>query len=177
MFANPESNIAQFNLREGMRVADFGAGAGGYTKSISSHVGHTGRVYAVEIQEVLFKKLIEEVKNYPLKNVECIMGDLEVRGGSKLADKSMDAVVVSNILFQSEDKLSLIEEIKRVLKPKGRVLVIDWADSFGGMGPAPVYLVPKIKAEHLFIDRGFRVLENISAGSHHYGIIFIYESR
>ncbi|MEY2671619.1 MAG: hypothetical protein RL687_36, partial [Candidatus Parcubacteria bacterium] len=27
MFANPESNVAQFNLREGMRVADFGAGS------------------------------------------------------------------------------------------------------------------------------------------------------
>lgn len=175
MFTNPESNIAQFNLREGMRVADFGAGSGGYTRSISNHVGHTGKVYSIDIQSPLFKKLIDDSKKYDFKNVECILGDIEKNGGSKLADHSMDAVIVSNVLFQAEDKVGLIDEVKRVLKPKGRVLVIDWADSFGGMGPAPKYVVPKIKAEHLFIDRGFRVIENISAGSHHYGIIFIYE--
>jgi len=175
MFANPESNIAQFNLREGMRVADFGAGSGGYTKSISNHVGHTGKVYAIDIQNVIFKKLTEDTKKYQFKNVECILGDVEKKGGSKLADKSMDAIVVSNVLFQVEDKIGLIDEIKRVLKPKGRVLVIDWSDSYSGMGPQPKYVVAKIKAEHLFIDRGFRVIENISAGSHHYGIIFIYE--
>lgn len=175
MFANPESNVAQFNLREGMRVADFGAGSGGYTRSMSDHVGHTGKVYAVDIQNSLFKKLVEDAKHFTFKNVECIIGDVEKKGGSKLADKSMDAILVSNILFQAEDKVGLIDEIKRVLKPKGRVLVIDWADSYGGMGPTPAYIVPKIKAEHLFIDRGFRVIENISAGSHHYGIIFIYE--
>ncbi|MCX6756409.1 MAG: methyltransferase domain-containing protein [Candidatus Nomurabacteria bacterium] len=175
MFANPESNIAQFNLREGMRVADFGAGSGGYTRSISNHVGHTGHVYAIDIQNTLFRKLAEDTRFYAVKNVECILGDIEKKGGSKLADKSMDAVVVSNVLFQSEDKIGLIDEVKRVLKPKGRVLVIDWMDSFAGMGPQPKYIVPKIKAEHLFVDRGFKIQENISAGSHHYGIIFIYE--
>lgn len=175
MFANPQSNVAQFNLCEGMRVADFGAGSGGYVRAISERVGHTGKVYAIDVQNSLFLKLTEDVKKYPLQNVECILGDVEKKGGSKLADKSMDAIIVSNVLFQVEDKLGLIDEIKRVLKPKGRLLVIDWADSFGGMGPAPMYVVPKIKAEHLFIDRGFRVIENIGAGSHHYGIIFIYE--
>jgi ubiquinone/menaquinone biosynthesis C-methylase UbiE len=175
MFTDPSKNISLFNLREGMRVADFGAGSGSYTKIISEKVGHTGKVYAVDVQSNLFHKLAADVQDYPLKNTECILGDIEKKGGSKLSDKSIDAVVLSNVLFQLEDKIGVVEEIKRVLKPKGRVLVIDWADSFGGMGPASKYIVPKSKAEHLFMDRGFAKMEDINVGGHHYGVVFISE--
>ena len=44
MFSNPEQNILQLGLREGMKVADFGSGSGVYSLSLLKHVGHTGRV-------------------------------------------------------------------------------------------------------------------------------------
>ena len=174
MFTNPEQNILSLGLIEGMRVADFGAGTGFYSKAASGKVGYTGKVYAVEVQKDLVKKLEADIKQWGYTNIECIWGDIERKGGTKIADRSMDAVIVSNVLFQAEDKIGLIDETKRVLKKKGKVLLIDWSGSFGGMGPTEDHVVTENKARELFEKRGFVFERNISAGAQHYGIIFIH---
>lgn len=175
MFSNPEQNIASLSLQEGMRVADLGAGTGFYSIAASKRVGHTGKVYAVEVQKEMVKKLESELKEKGIKNVDCIWGDIEKSGGTKIADESIDAVVLSNILFQVSDKLGLIDEAKRILKKGGKVLLIDWMESYGGMGPAPHHVVTEKVAQELFHKRGFKTLENISSSDHHYGIIFTHE--
>lgn len=172
MFLNPDKNLAQLGLREGMRIADFGSGLGFYIKSASLRVGITGRVYAIEVQKDLIKTLEADVERAGVKNVECIWGDVERKGGSKLADNSMDRVILSNVLFQVEDKLGLIDEVKRVLKKDGKVLLIDWKDSYNGMGPSSDNIITEEVARGLFTKRGFSVDEHISTTEHHYGIIF-----
>lgn len=175
MFTKPEQNILHLGLTEGMRVSDFGAGTGFYTKACSARVGFSGKVYAIEVQKDLVKKLESEIKDWGLSNVECIWGDIETRGGTKIADDSMDAVIMSNVLFQSEDKIGVIDEARRVLKKTGKVLLIEWSDSFKGMGPDFKHIVSQSTAKELFEKRGFKVEENITTSAHHYGIIFKYE--
>ena len=177
MFTNPEQNILHLGLTEGMRVADFGAGTGFYSKAASAKVGYTGKVYAIEVQKGLVKKLESDIKQWGLSNIECIWGDIEKRGGTKIADRSMDAVIISNVLFQAEDKLGLVDEAKRILEKGGKVLLIDWNGSFGGMGPTPEHVVTESVAKELFEKRGFKFTESISTSVHHYGIIFTHESR
>lgn len=176
MFSNPEKNVAELDLREGMQVADFGAGVGFYAKALSKKVGENGKVYAIEVQKDFVKKLESELKNWKISNVECIWGDIETVGGTKIKDQSIDAVVVSNVLFQVEDKLGLIDEVKRVLKSNGRVLLIDWSDSFSGMGPSFEHVIRRDDALMLFKERGFKLLKDISVSDHHYGIILMLES-
>lgn len=175
MFSNPEQNVAQLCLREGMRVADFGAGTGAYSLSAGAHVGHTGHVYAVEVQKELVKKLESEIKSKDIRNVECIWGDIEKLHGTKIADRSMDAVIIANVLFQAEDKLGLIDEAKRILKKGGKVLFIDWLSSFSSMGPTSEHIIEPKVATELFTKRGFKFAEKITTNTHHYGIIFIQE--
>lgn len=174
MFLNPEKNIIQLGLREGMRVADFGAGTGAYSLASGKCVGHTGHVYAVEVQKDLVKKLESEIKEWRVSNVECIWGNIEKVHGTKIADHSMDAVIIANVLFQAEDKLGLIDEAKRILKKDGKILFIDWLSSFSGMGPSPMHVVTPDVAMDLFTRRGFKFLEKITTSPHHYGIIFTY---
>ena len=173
MFANPKLNVGQLELREGMWVADFGAGTGAYTKEASVKVGPSGKVYAVEVQKDMIKSLESDLKRAGITNVDCIWGDIETLHGTKIADAIMDAVIVSNVLFQVSDKLGLVDEAKRILKKGGKVLLIDWSESFSGMGPSPIHVVKEEQAREFFTRRGFKILENISVGEHHYGIIFI----
>jgi FkbM family methyltransferase len=177
MFLKPEQNVASLGLQYGMSVADFGAGSGFYTLALSKKVGNTGKVYAIEIQKDLLKTLENQIKESNISNVECIWGDIEKNIGTKLASNSMDAVVVSNVLFQVEDKLGLIDEAKRILKKDGKVLLVDWKESFNGMGPASHSVISEESSIELFKKRGFKVLEKISTLPHHYGIIFKDESR
>src|SRR3989339_1929022 len=161
MFSNPEQNVAQLGLREGMRVADFGAGTGAYSLAASKHVGHTGHVYAIEVQKDLVKKLESEIKESMVKNVECIWGNIEKIHGTKVADHSMDAVIVANVLFQADDKLGLLDEVRRILKKDGKVLLVEWLSSFSGMGPSPEHVVEPNMATDLFTKRGFSFVEKI----------------
>jgi ubiquinone/menaquinone biosynthesis C-methylase UbiE len=172
MFSDPEKNIKQFCLAEGSIVADLGAGAGFYSFSAAKIVGAEGKVYSVDIDRDILKRVRAEAQERGLKNIEIIQGDLENAGGSNLADSSVDAVIAANIFFQITNKDALVKEIRRILKPAGKALVIDWKDSFGGMGPAKGAILAEVMAKHFFEVHDFKTEKEIEAGDHHYGIIF-----
>lgn len=172
MFSDPEKNVKRFGLREGMYVADLGAGSGYYSIYASRIVGNKGKVYAVEIQQEVLYTLKKEAEKANLSNIEIIWGDVEKPGGTKIKDTSMDAVILSNILFQTEDRNQLVKEAKRILKVGGKILLVDWSDSFNSMGPIDDHVVKEDKAKELFEKFGFTFKQNIDAGSHHYGMIF-----
>ena len=171
-FANPQNNIDQFDLDSGMRVADLGAGSGAYTLAAAKKVGSDGRIYAVEVQKDLLEKIRGSAETEHLFNVEVIWGDIEKIGGTKLGDLSMDAAIISNVLFQAEEKENLIKEAGRVLKPNRRVLFIDWTGSFGGLGPTEEQVISPETAKKLFMENGFDYEKDIYAGDNHYGLIF-----
>lgn len=172
MFSDPENNIKQFGLNPGMQVADFGSGSGFYSMAIARAVEPNGKVFAVDIQKDLLEKLKNGAKQNNLNNIDIIWGDLEHFGGTKLREGSLDAVTACNLFFQIENKDALCLEIKRILKPNARVMVVDWADSFGGVGPQTKDIVTKVKMTALFLDHGFVLDREISVGNEHYGLIF-----
>jgi ubiquinone/menaquinone biosynthesis C-methylase UbiE len=131
-----------------------------------------GKVFAVDIQKDLLEKIKNGARQNQLTNVDIIWGDLEHLGGTKLRENSMEAVTICNLFFQIENKDALCLEAKRILRPNGRVLVIDWQGSFGGIGPQEKDVVSKIDMTALFQDHGFKLDREISAGAQHYGIIF-----
>lgn len=170
-FSDPVSNLKQFDIHDGQKIADFGCGSGAYSLA-AAPMTHGGTVYALDVQQDLLKRLSDEAHRLGISNIETVWCDVEKSGGTKLGSHSIDRVILSNILFQAEDKKSLVSEIRRVLKENGKVLVIDWADSFSGMGPSAELVVPASKAEALFAESGFIKERDISPGAHHYGFIF-----
>ncbi|MDP3735582.1 MAG: methyltransferase domain-containing protein [bacterium] len=170
-FADPTRTLSQFGLSEGARVADFGAGSGAYTLAASALVGVSGRVYAVDVQKDFLTRIKNSAGESGVKNVEVVWGDVEKSGGTKLRDYTLDAVIVSNLLFQLEDREGCLAEATRVLKARGRVLLVDWSGSFGNMGPRPQEVVTKSAARALFEHGGFTLEREIEAGGHHYGLV------
>lgn len=168
----PARMLAACNLQVTDNVADFGAGSGFLARELSSIV-ISGQVFAIEINRDLVARLIHEVQEKQIKNIQPLWGDIEIAGGSKLADSSVDMVVMSNILFQLDDKAGCIKEASRVLKSGGRILIVDWTESFGGMGPAPHHVFEQRMAEELLNSFGFKKLsDSLPAGEHHYAILF-----
>jgi ubiquinone/menaquinone biosynthesis C-methylase UbiE len=171
-FSDPKSNILQMGLRDGMQIADIGAGSGHYALAAAAGVGRDGKVYAIDVQEEVLKHLKDSAHTKGIRNIETVWGNAEKTGGTKLRAESMDAVICSNVLFQVENKETFIQEIIRILKKDGKLLVIDWAGAYGGVGPRPDHVVSEHVAEALFIEHHFIKVKNFRAGAHHYGIVF-----
>lgn len=172
MFSDPKKNLDQFDLSPGMKVADFGSGAGYYTFLAAQQVGETGRVYALDIQKDLLVTLKREADKSGLPNVEAVWADFDQLEGTHLRDASVDRGLVANVIFQVSNRENFVAEIVRVMKPGGKVLVVDWADSFGGIGPVQDTIFPAEKCQELFEKNGLATEKKITAGLHHYGFVF-----
>lgn len=168
-FADPSANLAQFGLKEGGIVVDMGAGSGHYSFAASRLVGTTGHVYAVDVQKELLERLKKHAREEGLGNIEVVWGDIERARGVPLRDGIADVVILSNVLFQVEDKRGLALEASRLIKGKGRIFIVDWDGSYNNLGPAEEMVFPAKDARALFENMGYTYEHEIEAGQHHYG--------
>lgn len=170
MFSDPVSNIAKLGLTDGMKIVDLGAGSGFYTIEAAKKVGINGRVYSVDVQKELLDHIRSNGAAQGLRNIEVVWGNAEKVGGTKLRESIADRVIASNVLFQIEKLDDFVLEIKRILKPGGKVLVVDWSE----LSPiSPKTIIAAAKAQALFEKSGFTMEQSFGAGDHHYGLIFL----
>jgi len=174
MFADPVKNLRVFGLKDDDTVVDLGAGTGFYSIAAGRLVSR-GQVYAVEIVKDFLDTIKHKIKDARLTNVHVIWGDVEKIDGTKLKNGIADAVIASNILFQIENKEEFIEEIKRILKKKGKVLFIDWDKEVPShqLGMSPKGGLHMNEVRDMFENKGFVFQREFNAGSHHYGMILI----
>jgi len=170
MFSDPTVNISKLGLADGMKVVDLGAGSGFYSIESARRVGSSGRVYAVDVQKEILERIRTAGAAQGLHNIEVIWANAEKIGGTKLRESIADRVIASNILFQIEKPEEFALEIKRLLKPGGKVLVIDWN---AGSPLSPKTVFPSAKAQLLFEKSGFTLEQSFVAGDHHYGLVLI----
>ena len=170
---NPEVIVESFGLETGMKVADFGSGAGYFTILMAKKVGDSGAVTALDIMESALETVRAKASAVGLKNLQTTRGDLEVLGGAALPDNSQNMVLLANILFQSSKKEQIIQEVKRILMPGGSVIVIDWKkETNGGLGPPAELKINQEELKAMFQKEGLTFVHNIDAGTFHFGFIF-----
>ena len=171
MFVKPEAVIDALDVRPGMVAADFGSGAGFYTTVLARRLGESGKVYAFDIRKEMLEVVRSKARTFGLTNLEAIWADLEKPEGSHLKNSSADLVIISNILFQVEKKSNLAAEAFRILKPGGRVTLVEWAEDEKPFGPPLRDRVNRKEAEDLFLKQGFLFEKEFHAGEHHYGLV------
>lgn len=170
-FLRPEEIIQQINIRQGEKIADFGCGAGYFTIPLARLIGEDGEIYALDILETALESVQSKAKTEGIFNIKTSRCNLEELNGSKLEDSSVDLVLVANILFQSSKKIDIIKEARRVLKPKGKMVVIDWKPN-QPMGPSEDLIVSKEEIEKISKDQGFELEKEFPVDKYHWGIIF-----
>lgn len=170
-FVDPQATTTHFHLHEGNSIADFGAGTGFYMEPLSKAVGKSGKVYMCEIQKNLVDTLGINARSQHLGNVYPVWCDIEAPQGTKFKDATLDAVLLSNVMFQFENKDAALIEVLRVLRSGGKLFLIDWTDSFGGLGPRSTDVVREQDARIILERVGFVCDHTFPAGDHHYGLM------
>ncbi len=170
-FLSPPDILKEVPIHAGDAVADFGCGSGAYTFAAAARVGEEGVVYAIDIQRDLVARVAREAQERGLEQVRAQVADLEAPEGSGLPEASVHVVILSNILFQSDSPDRLVGEAWRVLRPGGTLLVVDWLDSFGGLGPPPERVVLPERIKPLLKEVGFHIEREWVPAEHHWAII------
>ncbi len=169
-FIDPDKILKKLELREDMQAADFGCGSGGWVIPLAQKL-EEGNVYALDVQEEPLSALKNKIETAGLANIKMIQSNVEDQNGSKLTADSLELVLITNLLFQVEDEKAVLAEAKRVLKPGGKILVVEWlADS--SLGPKKKR-VSAGKVKQLAAEMSLKLEKEFGAGACHYGLIFV----
>lgn len=171
-FLDPDSIASGFGIEKGMRVSDFGCGAGYFTISMANETGPDGKVYALDVQESALDSVRAKAHANGIGNIETIRTNLEIAGSSSLVGVSQDVVLLANILFQSNKKADIIREANRVLKKDGKMIIIDWKKDSDGFGPPENLRLGIDEIKQLAEKEGLVLERPIDAGQFHFGLIF-----
>jgi ubiquinone/menaquinone biosynthesis C-methylase UbiE len=161
---DPEKYLKEKGIKEGMVVADIGCGPGFFVFPASEIVGKSGKIYAIDTQQEMLDEL---KKRKPAKNVIVLKSE-----ESKLPVESavVDIAIMVSVLHEVYNPKEFLNEVKRVLKPVGRLIVIDWEKRVEEKGPPYEERLPREKTEGL-IRACFKKVETNSLNPSHYEII------
>jgi SAM-dependent methyltransferase len=152
--------LAALALRAGERVVDIGCGPGYLCEEIAEAVGRDGTVVGIDPSAAMLA-----LAEHRATGVELVAGDAL---SLPLEDESFDAAVSTQVYEYVPDMAAALAEARRVLRPGGRLLVLDtdwdsivWRSS----DDARMERVLRAWEEHLAHPRLPRVLPELLAGA------------
>lgn len=162
---NPHKLLTEFGLTSGMVAADVGCGPGFFTFPMAEIVGPEGKVYAWDISQQMLDHL---KKRNPPENVIIALSE---ENCFPTEDYSVDFVLLANLLHEVKSPALFLHEVKRVLKPHGRVVNWDWVKTEDDHGPPTKARISLKDAVRSFKKTGFSVLKAQKKSNSHYVII------
>ncbi|MDC3414730.1 methyltransferase domain-containing protein [Aquibacillus sp. 3ASR75-11] len=144
--------IEMLDLSKNDTVADLGAGNGYFTIPIAK--GMKKPVYAVDIESKMLGMLKEKAVEEQIDNINYVVSDLEnIQLDKGLVNKALIAFVIHEV--PNLDKA--LCEIKRILKPEGQLLLLEWEAVETEIGPPFHEKIPSEKMGELLRENGFDI--------------------
>lgn len=164
---HPISVLERAGLRSGCFAADFGCGSlGHFSFAAADVVGGEGRVYAVDVLPFALQRVQRTAKVDQYWHVHPIHADVERYGRTPIPETSLDMIIVANTLHLAHDRAQMIREALRLLKPSGRLLLVEWKNEPTVLGPPlSLRLHAGDIASHL--AESTILIDEFEAGDHH----------
>ncbi len=165
---HPDINLKSIGLRSGMTFMDIGCGYGFFTIPAANLVGEKGQVYAVDIDASYIDRLKREAAERGLQNIRAENGTAEE---TVFCEACADIVLYSIVLHDFKDPAKVLQNAKRMLKPSGKLVNLDWKKKPTEFGPPLQIRFSEEQATHLIKQAGFSIESVKDLGTHFYIVI------
>ncbi len=153
-----------------MRVADLGCGPGFFTIHISRIVGPDGVVYAVDRSDAALRMLRASLQKRrdAARRIRMLRRDVSHTG---IPTRSLDLAFFANVFHDIVERRAFIAELRRMLRPGGIAIDLDWKAVRTQAGPPLSIRLGSHDAAALLSRNGLDIKRIVSLGRHHYAII------
>jgi ubiquinone/menaquinone biosynthesis C-methylase UbiE len=128
----PDEILRRLGLKKGATFLDIGAGTGYFSFPASVIVGNEGKVVSIDVAKEMTDELSKRVRSSGTLNISAITtGEYE----TGVEPHTADIVFFCNVIHEVEDKSRLLTEVKKAMKPGGRIGIVEWKKTATPMGP------------------------------------------
>jgi predicted methyltransferase len=169
IWQHPDQIMDTLGIAEASVVADIGAGSGWFTVRLARRVGPNGIVYAEDVQPEAVTAISRRVSAEGLLNVRPRLGKGSDPG---LPPSTLHAALIVDAYHEIEDRITLLGNLAKSLRPDGRIGVVDFKLEGGGPGPPTE---ERVKPELVVQDAaraGLRLLSQETFLPYQYFLIF-----
>lgn len=153
---DPEHLWQVLGLNPGAGLADLGCGPGEYALEAARRVGPGGQVWALDKDGHTMEALAKVAQARGLDNLTTLTADL--RQPLPLDDASVDICLLAMVLHTIKFTLpegGLFREVRRILRPGGRMAVINFAMGDFSFGPPARLRITPEELDQLVLPHGF----------------------
>lgn len=126
----PDRVVAALGLKAGQSVADIGAGTGYFAVRLAA-LPAKPKVFAVDIEENMVHYVQHRAMQAGLANVVAVKADAD---RSNLPEP-VDVVLIVDTYHHIPNRVAYFTALKSLLKPGGRLAIVDFRKDVGGEGP------------------------------------------
>lgn len=116
LIQKPQTIAKRMKLQPGMIIIEIGPGKGNYTKIIANEVLPDGKVYAIDIQESIIKRLKQRIEKENISNIIPMKNDAY---HLPFAEESIDRIFAIACLPEIPNPVKVLKEFKRIIKNDG----------------------------------------------------------
>lgn len=159
----PFKTLKVMCLKEDDIMIDIGCGTGYFTLPASEITGPTGKVIGVDISQEMLDEVRSKINGIG-HNIELVLSnsaELPVR------DSQGTFALLANVLHEAEDMMGMLAEAGRVLKPGGRLAIIEWEKTEMPVGPPIEHRLHHEEIMKMVMDSGFTMAKISPAGDYH----------
>lgn len=135
VWQKPDQVMDALGIADGSKVADIGAGAGYFTVRFARRVGPNGVVWAEDVQPVMLEAIKRRVARDFSKDIRNVRTQLGTSTDPMLPASFFDAALILETYQEIPNRVLFLENVRKALRPGGRVGIIDYKKGGGGPGP------------------------------------------
>lgn len=162
---DPESVLMDIGLKPGTTFMDIGCGEGFFTFPAAHLVGASGKVYALDRDEAAMEEIRRRAAAEGLNNLELRVGSAEE---IEICRACADTIFFGTALHDFQNPARVLENARKMLKPGGRLVNLDWKKTNMSFGPPLKIRFDEATASKLMESAGFAVESTKDSGPYHY---------